>query len=107
MPYDIPNTDDMAPKHGFASGLFGRRTRSFGRGGSGRWVTDWTALPCGLGTIFLLYGSYAVRWWQDVGGTGARTWLLVVSLILVVTVKSLSRGNAQRSLARLPPMFRA
>jgi hypothetical protein len=49
--HHVPNTEDIAPKHGFASGLFGRRTRSFGSGGRGRWVTDWTELPCGFGTI--------------------------------------------------------
>lgn len=49
----IPKTDAMIPRHGFVSGLFGRRTRSFGSGGSGRWVTDLAALlePEGLGTI--------------------------------------------------------
>lgn len=26
--------------------------RSFGSGGSGRWATDCTVVPCGLGTIF-------------------------------------------------------
>jgi hypothetical protein len=49
--FDIPSTDDITPRHGFASGLFGRRTRSLGSGGSGRWVADWTAVPCGFGTI--------------------------------------------------------
>jgi hypothetical protein len=49
---DVPKTDDMAPRHGFASGLFGRRTRSLGSGGSDRWVADWTAVACGFGTIF-------------------------------------------------------
>jgi hypothetical protein len=49
----VPRTEDIIPKHGFASGLFGRRTRSFGSGGRGRCVTDCTALPCGLGTILM------------------------------------------------------
>jgi hypothetical protein len=46
-----PKTDDIIPRHGLASGLFGRRTRSFGSGGRGRCVADWMALPCGFGTI--------------------------------------------------------
>lgn len=46
-----PSTDDITPRHGFASGLFGRRTRSFGSGGRGRCVADCTALLCGFGTI--------------------------------------------------------
>ena len=47
----IPRTDDIIPRHGFISGLFGRRTRSFGSGGSGRLVTDLTVAFCGFGTI--------------------------------------------------------
>jgi hypothetical protein len=54
----VPRTDDMYPKHGFASGLFGRRTRSFGSGGSGRCVADWMALPCGFGTMMRLMMGY-------------------------------------------------
>jgi hypothetical protein len=46
-----PRTDAITLKHGLASGLFGRRTRSFGSGGRGRCVADWMALPCGFGTI--------------------------------------------------------
>jgi hypothetical protein len=41
----------MMPRQGFVSGLFGRLTRSLGRGGSGRWVTDWTVTFCGFGTM--------------------------------------------------------
>ena len=29
----VPNMDDMMPMHGLTSAWFGRRTRSFGRGG--------------------------------------------------------------------------
>jgi hypothetical protein len=43
--FHAPKTDDIIPKHGFASGLFGRRTRSLGSGGRGRCVADCTALP--------------------------------------------------------------
>ena len=50
VPY-VPRTEDMRPRHGFVSGLFGRLTRSLVSGGSGRWVTDWTVAFCGLGTM--------------------------------------------------------
>lgn len=48
----IPNTEDITPKHGFASNLFGRRTRSFGRGGRGRAAMVLVAVVCaGFGTM--------------------------------------------------------
>jgi hypothetical protein len=60
-----PRTDDMTPKHGFASGLFGRRTRSLGSGGRGRCVADCTALPCGFGTIVYKRCVYPTGWQRD------------------------------------------
>lgn len=40
------------PRHGFVSGLFGLRTRNFGRGGKGREAADLTVEEVlGLGTI--------------------------------------------------------
>lgn len=66
---DIPKTDDIIPKHGFASGLFGRRTRSFGSGGNGRWVAAWTVAFCGFGTIaeMRVDGVSESRWNGPVG----------------------------------------
>lgn len=60
----VPSTEVMAPRHGFTSGLFGRLTRSFGSGGRGRWVADFTAVEfCGFGTI-------AMGWVVGNGGLG-------------------------------------
>lgn len=67
----VPSTDDITPRHGFASGLFGRRTRSFGSGGRGRCVADCTALPCGFGTIvedFAMFATMRYRMRRDSRG---------------------------------------
>lgn len=52
------------PRQGFISGLFGRRMRSLGSGGRGRWVTDLAVdEPEGLGTMagWRARGA-AIRW---------------------------------------------
>lgn len=50
-----PNTEDMIPTQGLASGLFGRRTRSFGSGGRrGAMLTFGVA----LGGIFVFLQSW-------------------------------------------------
>jgi hypothetical protein len=48
----VPKTEVIIPRHGFVSGLFGLRTRNFGRGGKGREAADLTVEEVlGLGTI--------------------------------------------------------
>ena len=48
----VPKTEVIMPRHGFVSGLFGLRTRNFGRGGKGREAADLTVEEVlGLGTI--------------------------------------------------------
>ena len=84
------------PRQGFVSGLFGRLTRSLGRGGSGRWVTDWTAAFCGFGTMLeLRFGELLTHYRCGTGSTG-RGWTrdvgFGVEAGLFPTPKRLSAG---------------
>ena len=56
---NVPSTDDMIPTHGFASGLFGRRTRNLGSGGS-RGVVATLGVVLGGGMAHGASAAYSV-----------------------------------------------